>query len=211
MHPYTKKLFGLVGLGTLAVFEGALIVAGQIGLTTTGDDAQEKLPALLLWLVQTPWWVPAFVIPAVLLAIALWAFAPDRSVQKAMGEYRAANERSWAFEPEFRDHIETMAARERQLDALAGRQEKMHTELMRELGTLKADLHKSLTEDLSAYARSHVEAVLGNVNQTIMGMVNEAVSQAMHSYYKELRNQHPNIPIPSPVPPAQPQSPEGTE
>ena len=109
MSPFFQKLAGRVAVALALAIEGALGLATVIGMTTTSEDAK-NLPEVVQWLLQTPWWVPSLVIPLILVVFSAWVFQPDFAVEKAMREYKSANDRSWAFEPEFRDKVEQFSA-----------------------------------------------------------------------------------------------------
>lgn len=108
MTPILRKLSGRVAVGVALMIEGTLGLATFIGMTTTADDA-ENLPKIVQWLLGTPWWVPALVIPLALIAFAAWVFRPDQITANAMREYKAANDRAWEFAPEFRAEMDKLA------------------------------------------------------------------------------------------------------
>lgn len=104
MSPILQRVAGRIAVTVALMFEGALIFATGLGLTTTAEDA-ENLPRLVQWLIGTPVWVSAVFIPLALLGFAAWVFRPDQVTLNAMRDYKASNDRAWAFEPEFRDHM----------------------------------------------------------------------------------------------------------
>ncbi|HVH49980.1 MAG TPA: hypothetical protein VM760_08920 [Sphingomicrobium sp.] len=114
MRPLLKKTIGAVGGVGLAALEGAILVVQAIGLTTTADDAK-NLPRLVNAFLETPWWVSSLVVPTLLAAVAFWAFAPDRSFEKARIDLKESNDRAWAFEPEFRATLEQVTQSKREI------------------------------------------------------------------------------------------------
>lgn len=115
MTGYLKKLLAALGVVVVVMIEGSFLIATLIGLTTAQEDAA-KLPSWFQWLIGAPWWVPAIVLPALLVAFAAWVFRPDlalaRQSEASLKEYRAANDRAWSFSGEMSAFKEALTSRQ---------------------------------------------------------------------------------------------------
>ena len=107
MSPIFRKLAGRIAVAVALVIEGALAAVAGIGMITAADDAQ-NLPRLVKWVLGTPWYIPAIVLPVLLLAFAAWVFRPDQIIANAMREYKASNDRAWDFEPVFQAEMDKL-------------------------------------------------------------------------------------------------------
>jgi hypothetical protein len=81
-----------------------------------------KVPRLILWLYNQPWWVGALIL-AVLVGVVCWAFWPDHKVARAREEterkVRESLDKAWEWHDEYlraaneRAEAEAVAERER--------------------------------------------------------------------------------------------------
>ena len=109
MSAQMRKIVGLLATMVALVFEGAIIAVTAIGMTTTADDAA-GLPQWVIWLTSTPWWVPAFVIPVMLVGFATWALLPDfttrNEIRKLRINYKESNDKAWSFSAQHQELID---------------------------------------------------------------------------------------------------------
>ena len=158
------------------LFNGTLVISTAIGLTTAPDDLA-NLPRFVQWLVSTPWWVPAIVIPIIILTFAMWIFGTDKSVDKALQDYKSANQRAWAFEPEFRDRMiafdnEAVAFRELgeklsiDYENFRSRLEGIEAEFMEKFGVIAAGQAKFRLEHEAGELRRNVQTqIIGAIQE----------------------------------------------
>lgn len=167
MRPLLKKATGAIAAVMLVVFEGAFLVAGAIGLSTTADDAQ-NLPKFVVWLLDTPWWVPSLVIPVLLATVATWAFWPDRSVEKAMKEYKSANDRAWAFEPEFKARCDQLITSSENAIALAEKALLAMADTNAKLDEMKATITSEIRQEFSLNYNGWCESNKARMEESVV-------------------------------------------
>lgn len=157
MSPIFRKLSGRIAVTVALVVEGALLAVTGIGMTTTADDA-ENLPRLVQWLLGTPWWVPALVIPLCLLAFAAWIFRPDQITANAMREYKAANDRAWEFTPEFRAEMAKLAEAQATFLAAVEELKAIQESYIESQDRQRERLQQDLSQQVAPVVRDHFNA-----------------------------------------------------
>lgn len=125
MMSVAKKILSRIVTILVALVQGAILLGGYIGLTTSPEAAgvlmDEKIPKWLEWLLGTPWWVSTLI----LIALVLWSFWvtwPDfrqsDEIRQLRKDYKKSNDRAWDFKPTLDSVLDKLKSLEENIAAV---------------------------------------------------------------------------------------------
>ena len=180
-----------LGVGAISSVT-SLIAFGKVLVSSLGDIQAVSASAgtfagVVLFLNSLPMW---FVTSSFLLSTGylVWSTVQDdRARWKAMRDYKAVNDKAWAFEPQFLARCEGLEALHEEASTQNALIASELIALRSELASVKQDLHDSILEAVKPAAMDRAQVVAAGAVQHLDGRLGLAEQKLQSSLGERMR------------------------